>query len=249
MIPKVIHYCWFGREELPKSIKDNINMWKIKLPDYKFIEWNENNFNINYNTYVKQAYKSKKYAFVSDVARLYALYEYGGIYLDTDIEIVKNFEGLIQGYELVLGLENSSKHVATSFICASKKNEIIYRLLKDYDERVFIIEKNNYNTTPNTVYITEKLENMGLNLGYKGEKQELSSNMAIYNDDYFSSYNLEISKPIYGKNTYLVHHFNASWESQGFKMRQAVKQLLINIFGVENYIFFRRIIRKNRIKR
>ena len=84
-IPKTIHYCWFGRGEKPEIVKKCIDTWKDKLSDYKIIEWNEDNFDINQNDYVKEAYKAKKFAFVSDYVRVYALYNYGGIYLDTDV--------------------------------------------------------------------------------------------------------------------------------------------------------------------
>ena len=91
-IPKVIHYCWFGRGKLPKLAKKCIKSWKKYLPDYKIIEWNEDNFDINSNQYVREAYEAKKYAFVSDYVRLYALYNYGGIYMDTDVEVIKSLD-------------------------------------------------------------------------------------------------------------------------------------------------------------
>ena len=93
-IPKIIHYCWFGGKEKPDSVKKCIESWKKFLPDYQLIEWNENNFNIEKLEYTKEAYVAEKYAFVSDVARIEALYQHGGIYMDTDVEVLKTFTPL-----------------------------------------------------------------------------------------------------------------------------------------------------------
>ena len=95
-IPKIIHYCWFGRGEKPEIVKRCINSWKENLKDYEIIEWNENNFDININNYVKEAYENKKYAFVSDYVRVYALYNMGGIYFDTDVEVFKSLDEFLQ---------------------------------------------------------------------------------------------------------------------------------------------------------
>ena len=95
MIPKVIHYCWFGNNPKPKMVKKCINSWKKYCSDYEIIEWNENNFDVNYCDYVKEAYEAKKWAFVSDFARLWIIYNCGGIYLDTDVEIIRNLDELL----------------------------------------------------------------------------------------------------------------------------------------------------------
>ena len=102
MIPKIIHYCWFGRNEKPEKIQKCIESWKIHLSDYQIIEWNEDNFDYNLLTYTKDAYNAKKYAFVSDVARVKALYEMGGIYLDTDVMVYQNFDSILK-HNCVLG--------------------------------------------------------------------------------------------------------------------------------------------------
>ena len=99
---KKIHYCWFGGKKLPKSVERCIKTWKKQLPDYEIIEWNENNFDINVCPFVKQAYENKKWAFVSDYARIYALYNEGGIYFDTDVKVLKNIEHIIDK-DMVLG--------------------------------------------------------------------------------------------------------------------------------------------------
>ena len=96
MIPKIIHYCWFGRKALPRSAKKCIESWKKYLPDYEIKEWNEDNFDVNMIPYTQEAYSAKRYAFVSDYARFYILYHYGGIYFDTDVEVIKPIDDILE---------------------------------------------------------------------------------------------------------------------------------------------------------
>ena len=128
MIPKVIHYCWFGGNHKSELINKCIESWKKYCPGYEIIEWNESNFDINICEYTKQAYDAKKYAFVSDVARLYIIYNYGGIYLDTDIELIRDFGDLLN-YDAWFNWE-TERFIATSLgFCAQKGNEIVKFLL------------------------------------------------------------------------------------------------------------------------
>lgn len=136
MIPKVIHYCWFGGNPKSDLINKCIESWKKYCPDYEIIEWNENNFDINICEYTKQAYEAKKYAFVSDVARLYIIYNYGGIYLDTDIELIRNFDELLE-YNGWFNWE-TERFINTGLGFGSKKNNpLIKFLLDDYNNRSF----------------------------------------------------------------------------------------------------------------
>ena len=122
-IPKIIHYCWFGKKEKPNIVKKCISSWKVILKDYEIIEWNEENFDISSNNFVRQAYENGKFAFVSDYVRVYALYNYGGIYLDTDVEVFKNFDPLLNN-ESFWGFEEKN-FIATSTIGAQKNNKFI----------------------------------------------------------------------------------------------------------------------------
>ena len=135
-IPKTIHYCWFGNNDKPTIVKKCIESWEKNLSDYEIIEWNEETFNIECNDFVKEAYEKKMYAFVSDYVRVYALYNYGGIYLDTDVEVNKSFNDLLEN-DSIWGFEEKN-YIATSTIGARKGNELIKEFLDEYNGRKFI---------------------------------------------------------------------------------------------------------------
>ena len=130
MIPKIIHYCWFGGNPLPELAKKCIASWKLYCPDYEIKEWNESNFDLNYCDYVREAYDSKNWAFVSDVARLYALVTEGGIYMDTDVEVIKPLDNLLK-YHAVSGFETETT-IPTGLIAGEKENPMLKELLYEY---------------------------------------------------------------------------------------------------------------------
>lgn len=221
-IPKIIHYCWFGKGEKNEVIKKCMESWKKYLPDYKIIEWNEDNFNINKNLYVKQAYESKKWAFVSDYVRLYAIYHYGGIYLDTDVEILKNIDIFLDN-EAFLGYE-TNEFISTGIIGSKKGNELLRLLLLDYDKKTFINDDESYDCTTNVVQITKYIkENLKIELDGKYQKMKYGFN--IYPKDYFSP--KENGKLNITKNTYTIHHFNYSWgETKEERKKRKLKRRL-----------------------
>ena len=141
MIPKKIHYCWFGRGQMPESAKYYINSWKKELPDYELKLWNEDTFDINSNCYVKEAYESKKFAFVTDYVRLYALYTEGGIYMDTDVEVLRNLD-IFLCHKAFSGFE-SLNQVPTGIMGSEKGLSIIKELLDYYNDKHFIDENGN----------------------------------------------------------------------------------------------------------
>ena len=136
MIPKVIHYCWFGRGKMPELATKCIESWKKYCPDYIIKEWNEDNFNINAYPYVREAYDSRKCAFVTDVVRLYALYYEGGVYMDTDVEVLKPLEELLK-YKGVSGFESSTQ-IPTGLMASEKGLPIFKELLDEYNDLHFI---------------------------------------------------------------------------------------------------------------
>ncbi|SFF09181.1 glycosyltransferase family 32 protein [Trichococcus pasteurii] len=225
MIPKIIHYCWFGEKNKPKSVMQYIEGWKVMLPDFNIVEWNEKNFDVNYNTYTKDAYKAKKYAFVSDVARLNALYKYGGIYLDTDIEIKQDFDDLLDQYNLILGYECYGEHLMTSFMAASKGNNWIKKFIDLYENEVFIKENGELNTYPNTYRISDALREENIILD--GKYQTIKENGVLFPEIYFSAMEFNTFKDISDSKTYTVHHFKSSWLPWYIRLRRNIKKYLV----------------------
>lgn len=208
-IPKIIHYCWFGRVEKPKLAKKCIKSWKKFLPDYEIIEWNEDNFDINSNLYVKQAYEAKKYAFVSDYVRLYALYNYGGIYMDTDVEVLKSLDKFLQ-YEAFIGFE-SKQLCGTGIIGSEKKNLMIKEFLELYDNIKFINDDGSLNQTTNVSMITDLFTKYGVELN---DTQQSIKGMEIFPKTYFCPLNYGDGHTEFSKDTYTIHHFAGSWLSE-----------------------------------
>lgn len=227
MIPKVIHYCWFGKKKKPKRVIEYIDKWHKMLPDYEIIEWNESNFNIDEYEYVREAYNNKKYAFVSDVARIIALCTLGGIYLDTDIDIKKSFTELLDNYKVILGFEDSGKRIMTAFIAAEKDNSLLKEFLKLYENEKFVNKDGSFNVYPNTYRLTEFLKDKGLVVN--GEKQFLKGDVIIFPEKYFSAMKFSTMTDISDEQTYTVHHFNSSWKPWYVKVRRKIKITILNI--------------------
>lgn len=165
---KIIHYCWFGGKKLPREVKKCIKTWEKMLPDYEIKEWNENNFDINCCPFVKEAYENKKWAFVSDYARIYALYNEGGLYLDTDMKIIKNVSEFLDK-DMFMGYEDSG-YIGTAVIgVKEKKNKYIKEILDFYNnlEHFYLQSINNYT---NPIIITKILNKYNYEIDEKGIK-------------------------------------------------------------------------------
>ena len=208
-IPKIIHYCWFGGNELTELAKKSISSWKKYCPEYEIIEWNEKNFNINYNEYVKEAYESRKWAFVSDVARLYALVNYGGIYLDTDVEIIKPIDDLLCN-EAFVGFENETK-IQTAVLACCKNNDLFIEFLNDYKNLHFVRKDGSFDLTTNVVRITNICENYGLKLNNCIQN---INGLTVLPKDYLCPKDYLTNHISITNNTYVIHHFESSWHSE-----------------------------------
>ena len=238
-IPHIIHYCWFGGKEMPSETLKYIEAWKKILPNWEFICWTEKNFDIDDSIpYVKEAYEQKKYAFVSDYVRLCALYKYGGVYLDTDIEIYRNFEAFLDQIpeDMVVAFE-SEELIMTAFLACRKGHPIIARFLELYEHLHFVRDNNEYDQTPNTDRLTMLLSEYGLEINNK-EQILKKVNVHVFTDDYFSGYNMENSHPKITGNTYTIHHYMSSWKkmsfSTWFKYRIVVRGIQ-KLIGYDNY--------------
>ncbi|MBR4030908.1 MAG: glycosyl transferase [Clostridia bacterium] len=226
MIPKIIHYCWFGGSPLPKSARKCINTWRKFCPDYEIIEWNETNIDVCSIQYVKEAYNAKKYAFVSDYARLYALYTYGGIYLDTDVEVLKSFDDLLAN-DGVFGFEEKN-FVATSFMAVCPKNTLIKEFLDTYSNRIFKNTDGTIDTTTNVDVLSKMLYEKGLKPN--NEKQEIDGNL-IFPKEYFSPYDYIKAINNSTKNSYCIHWYDVSWLPLNKKIIKTVAKPFHRIFG------------------
>lgn len=208
MIPKIIHYCWFGGKEKPDEVQKYIASWKRYCPDYEIKEWNESNFDINENDYCREAYEAKKWAFVTDYVRLKVLYEEGGFYMDTDVEVVKSLDPL-RVYDAVSGYE-SQTHIATGTMGACRDNEWIGMLLHDYNHRHFLREDGTCDMTTNVVVITDlTVKKYGLQL--HGQKLMFGHNMVLLPFDYLCAKDFVTEQIMQTANTYTIHHFKGSW--------------------------------------
>ena len=222
---KVIHYCWFGKGKKPNIIEKCMESWTKICSDFKIVEWNEDNFDVNICPYVKQAYEAKKYAFVSDYARFYVLNKFGGVYLDTDVELVKSIEPLLESN--FTGFE-SNDSVATGLIMACEKdNELCKAMLEDYNNDKFVLDDGTLNLKTVCERTTDWLVSKGLRLD--NTKQEVADYI-IYPSEYFNPKGGDYGKEVITENTYSIHHYLATWKSpldrkiMEYKVKYGVKK-------------------------
>lgn len=243
MIPKIIHYCWFGEQNKKKYVNKYINKWKEYLPDYEIIEWNESNFNISTSPqFVREAYNEGKYAFVSDYVRLYVLYKYGGIYLDTDIEIKKSFNDLLN-LDYFMGYENE-QYIATCVIGSTINNKLIKYFLSYYDGKVFVNPDGSFNTHTNTKIITKMLNDKGIKCyGVTKEYKIDECNVKLFSREFFSPYDYINGRNYSNENTYTIHHFEQSWLPSSLVMRRKLKIFLSSFLGKKTISFIKKIMR------
>ena len=220
MIEKTIHYCWFGGKPKPKSAIKCINSWKKYCPDYKIVEWNENNFDLNSNQYVKEAYENKKWAFITDYVRLFAIVNFGGIYMDTDVEVLKPLDEFLD-CDGFTGFE-STTNMVTGIMAGAKGCKMFKDLLDYYKDKHFVKEDGSLDLTTNTETIT----NIFLKKGFiqNNQFQEIDG-FRLYPNEYFCPKNSVTLEVNITKNTYTIHHFAGTWVSHN-GLRKFVKKIL-----------------------
>ena len=209
MIPKIIHYCWFGRGEMPRLAKKCIRSWKKYLPDYQIKEWNEDNFDLSMFPYAKEAYERRKFAFVTDVVRLYALYIEGGIYMDTDVEVLKTLDPFLH-HIAFSGFENATQ-VPTGIMASEKGGKWAKENLAFYEGKHFVDKDGQMNTITNVLTITDYMLNHGL--VQDNTYQDFPGLITIYPNDFFCPKCYEDNKIYLTNNTVTIHHFEASWKT------------------------------------
>ena len=240
-IPKVIHYCWFGRNPLPPLAEKCIASWRKFLPDYEIKEWNEDNFDVTMNAYIEEAYHMKKYAFVSDFARFYVLYHHGGVYFDIDVEVIKPMDDILAKGPF-MGLEklnnNASYRGCRAMPAAGlgmavyPKMEILEDLLQFYHKAHFISFKGKPAYKTVVLIVTDIL----LDRGGKIDPDNVSECMGfhLYPEDYFNPCNTVLGTMNITDNTRSIHHFASTWtdrkRKRGLKMHWSrFKNLILRL--------------------
>lgn len=215
MIPKLIHYCWLSDDPIPGNLQNYLNTWRQKLPDYEFIHWNFDRFDINGSKWVKQAFESRKYAFAADYIRLYALYNLGGIYLDMDVEVIQSFDPFLK-LSTMIGFENDSdKRLEVAILGVEKNSEWIYECLKYYENKSFINDNGTYNTKVLPLIVRDCLLENQYVFKEVSTIQEAnnvkSKEIPIFPASFFSPKRFDSHRIEKNENTYAIHHFEGSW--------------------------------------
>ena len=231
MIPKIIHYCWFGRNPLPSSAKRCIASWKKYLPDYEIKEWNEDNFDVNRIPYTRDAYAAKKYAFVSDYARFWVLYHYGGVYFDTDVEVIRPMDEFIAKGPF-MGWEKPGSTGVYSIapglgLAANKEQPLYQEILHGFEHLNFYDEngeRNNYSMIP---LVTDLLTQKGLK---KDGSIQVIDGVILYPSEYLCPMEYFTGKVTITDNTYAIHWYAMTWLPKTaiwkFKLMRMVRRFL-----------------------
>lgn len=222
MIPKKIHYCWFGKKLLPKISRKCIASWKKYCPDYEITEWNESNFDVNCCDYTKEAYQTKQYAFVSDVARLHALINYGGIYMDIDHEILKPIDSFLQ-YKSFCGFM-ADKYIGLGIFGSVQNLDILKEYLAQYNKSHFIKEDGELDKTIINVTFEELCKKYGF---VANNTFQTIKDISFFPSEYFYPKNPLTQKTKITENTYTMHHFYSSW----YTIKMKIIVVLVKIFG------------------
>lgn len=235
MIPKVIHYCWFGRNPLPESALKCIDSWRKYLPDYEIKEWNEDNFDVNIIPYSRDAYEAKKYAFVSDYARFWILYHYGGLYFDTDVEVIKPFDDIVENGAF-MGLEIDGTKRGTTLAIApglglgAEKGHPVYAIILDSFQHLSYYNedrtRNNFTMIP---LVTGWFINQGL--VPNGEVQRIKD-VYLYPQRFFNPYESATGRLHITPDTYSIHWYSATWMSPQPKWLVTIKRFVRRMISV-----------------
>lgn len=226
---KLIHYCWFGRGEKPELVKKCLETWTKFCPDYRIIEWNEDNFDIHSCRFVEQAYSDRNFAFVSDYVRAYVLYEQGGIYMDTDVELLKSLDAFLND-TVFFGFEEGN-FVGTCVMGIEKGHELMKMYLDHYNSSVYFNEDGTKYKDTNVVLLTKLLEKKGL--VRDGEKQTVGD-ITVYPRTFFSPYDYINGINYITEDSAAIHHFAQLWLPKKVRIKTEIKKKIVKIIGGEN---------------
>ena len=235
MIPKIIHYCWFGRGEKPALAKKCIASWRKFFPDYEIKEWNEGNFDVNIIPYTAEAYACKKYAFVSDYARFWVLYKYGGLYFDTDVEVIRPMDDIVARGPF-MGIETPATfgnlpNVAPGLGLGVNPGLGLYDEILDYYKNLhFLADDGKMSEVTVVTHVTTVLKNAGLQAT---NEAQCVNGVWIYPVDYFNPFNDLTGKLNKTANTRTIHWYSKTWMSKSQTLRNRLTRMLHRLFGVE----------------
>lgn len=231
MIPKIIHYCWLSSDPFPSKIQSCIDSWYLMLPGYQIKLWNLQNTEINQSKWVLDAFNSKKYAFAADYIRLYALYHYGGIYLDSDVEVRKSFDNLLD-LPYFMGVDSQNK-IEAAVIGTEPHNQWIFECLKYYDSKDFVMQDGHLNTKTLPLIMEQQIKSKWhISLLSKKEDFLFSQNtIQLFPFDYFCSKRHDDGTIKVTSHTYTIHHFAMSWCSPKNKFLTRCKRVFFSLFG------------------
>lgn len=232
MIPKKIHYCWFGRGEKPKLTQKCIASWKRFCPDYEIIEWNEDNFDVNANAYTQMCYEQKRYAFLTDYLRLLIINEHGGLYFDTDVEVVRSFDDLLN-CGAFFGFETNQYVNTGEGFGAEAGHPVVWQMLKAYEPLLDGL----HGTVGCPQLNTEALLKFGLR--QNGQFQKLGD-ATVYPAEYFNPMDSTTGVLRKTKNTYSIHRYSMSWFPLQKRIRSKITQCIHRIFGADSLAWLRR---------
>jgi hypothetical protein len=244
MISKIIHYCWLSDDPIPEIFNNYINTWKLILSDYEFILWNFERFDINSSIWVKEAFENKKYAFAADYIRLYAVYNYGGIYLDMDVQVLKTFNPFLN-MKTLIGYEQGNFWPEMAVLGAEKNSLWIKYCLDYYKDKSFINKEGKFNTTTLPIIIRNVLKENKFQFknltmieeSFKGYDETL---IPIFYSDFFSPKSFDTGKINLTNNTVCIHHFEGSW----LTFYDKVEQKICLFMGVKCNFYLRKIFEK-----
>jgi len=234
MIPQIIHYCWFGGNPLPEQYVEILESWRKYCPDYEIMEWNESNFDLHACRYVEQAYDEKYWAFVSDYARFKILYEHGGLYFDTDVELIRDISGIVERGSFLpteYGLYGDMTVSTGLGLGFEAHHPVIQEILQGYEARDFIIDHH-----PNTQYnVAEYVTDVMRKHGFDGKTAaiQICDGIIVYPPSYFAPIDFYSGECVLTDNTYTIHHYGYTWGSQSQKKRNEKLRRYIKLFGRE----------------
>jgi mannosyltransferase OCH1-like enzyme len=227
MIPKKIHYCWFGPNQPSALVNKCVASWKKYLPDYELFLWNEDTYDLNKYAFTKEAYEQKKYAYVTDVVRLDVLKEYGGVYLDSDVEILKPLGDLLE-LTAFSGFEDN-EYVPTGLMASEKGGRWVSDLLTYYENIPFVKPNREFNMITNTQIITEFM--VEKNLVLNNQTQEFKDYVKLYSSEFFCPKSHKDGRLVITANSYCIHHFAGSWLPQKKRLRIKIVTFMRRMLG------------------